>query len=433
MKCIPAAFAAFAALCTLRPSLAAQDTTRVEGVRIGLTYSAGTKPGVLILPVSGANADSVRAIIQRDLDFGDRVLMIPTDSGDAPTGALNYALYAKLGAIAVVQASVTPGGALHIVLHDIASARVANVRDFPLPAPALVPAWRLAVHSASDDVEQWVTASRGTAATRILYVRDSHIWTVDSDGANAQPLAGLGGALAQLSPSWHPTGRYIAYCDMQNDGTHIVIRDLVAGSSRRISTGRGSNITPRWSPDGTTLVFASGEDGTDLYAASPFSGDPLRRVTVGRGSANTSPSFSPDGRQIAFTSGRLGHPEVYITDADGSNADLLTTTGYGDKLYRSDPDWSPDGRRVAFSSQSNDQFQVMTVNVRDHSTQALTSEGRNENPSWAPDGRHIVFTSSRTGSKQLWVLDTETYRTRQLTHGGGARQAAWSPRLDSTH
>ena len=422
-----------AAFFLMPATVHAQDTARVEGVRIGLTYTAGTKPGVLILPVSGSNADSVRTILARDLDFSDRVTVIAMDSGGAPTGALNYALYAKLGAIAVVQASVTPGGALHIALHDIATARVANVRDFPLPAPALNAVWRLAVHSASDDVEQWVTARRGIAATRVLYVRDSRLWTVDTDGANAQPLSGIGGGFAQLSPSWHPSGRYIAYCDMQSDGTHIAVRDLVAGTSRRISTGRGSNITPRWSPDGATLVFASGEDGTDLYAASPFGSEPLRRVTVGRGSANSSPSYSPDGRQIAFTSGRLGHPEVYITDADGSNADLLTTTGYGDKLYRSDPDWSPDGRRVAFSSQSNNQFQVMTVNVRDHSTQALTSEGRNENPSWAPDGRHIVFTSSRSGSKQLWVLDTETYRTRQLTHGGGARQASWSPRLDSSH
>ncbi len=422
-----------AAFCLMPAAVFAQDTARVEGVRIGLTYTAGTKPSVLILPVSGSNADSVRAMMARDLDFSDRVTVIVMDSGSAPTGALNYALYAKLGAIAVVQASVTPGGALHIALHDIATARVANVRDFPLPALALNAAWRLAVHSASDDVEQWVTARRGISATRVLYVRDSRIWTVDTDGANAQPLPGIGGGFAQLSPAWHPGGRYIAYCDMQSDGTHIAVRDLVAGTSRRISTGRGSNITPRWSPDGTTLVFASGEDGTDLYAASPFGSEPLRRVTVGRGSANTSPSYSPDGRQIAFTSGRLGHPEVYITDADGSNADLLTTTGYGDKLYRSDPDWSPDGRRVAFSSQLKDQFQVMTVNVRDHSTQALTSEGRNENPSWAPDGRHIVFTSSRSGSKQLWVLDTETYRTRQLTHGGGARQASWSPRLDSSH
>jgi len=120
---------------------------------------------------------------------------------------------------------------------------------------------------------------------------------------------------------------------------------------------------------------------------------------------------------------------VYIIDADGTNPILLTSGGIGEQSHRSDPDWSPDGRRVAFQSLINGVFQVMTINVRDQSVQALTSEGANEQPSWAPDARHLVFTSSRSGTRQLWVLDTETFRTRQLTRGGRARLASWSPRL----
>lgn len=116
-------------------------------------------------------------------------------------------------------------------------------------------------------------------------------------------------------------------------------------------------------------------------------------------------------------------------DADGSSADLLTDSGFGDQLYRSNPSWSPDGRRVAFQSLINGAFQVMTISVRDRSTQQLTSEGANEDPSWAPDGRHMVFVSTRTGAPELWVLDTESSTTRQLTHGGRVQNPAWSPRL----
>jgi TolB protein len=422
------ALAALAALCLLPPALGAQDTTKAEGVRIGLTYAPGMRPGVFVTPIGGANADSVRAILSRDLDYGDRVTVIAPEGGEPPAGALNYPLYAKLGAAAVVQASVTPTGALHVTLHDVAAARVMNVADFPLPVATLGPDWRFVVHAASDEVERWITGQRGVAQTRIAFIRDSRLWTVDSDGANAQAVAGVGPA---LSPAWHPSGRYLAYCQLLNDGTHIFVRDLVAGGSRRVSDRGGSNITPAFSPDGSTLVFASGDDGTDLFAVSPFGGDGPRRVTIGRGSANASPSFSPDGRKIAFTSGRLGHPEVYITDADGTNADLLTTTGFGDQLYRSNPDWSPDGRKVAFQSQINGVFQVMTINLRDRSVNGLTSEGRNEDPSWAADGRHLVFTSTRSGAKQLWVVDTESGRLRQLTRGGTSRMAAWSPRLDA--
>ena len=180
------------------------------------------------------------------------------------------------------------------------------------------------------------------------------------------------------------------------------------------------------------MLFAHGEEsGVDLFAV-PFAGGSVRRVTVGRGSDNTSPSFSPDGRRIVFTSGRVGHPEVYTVDADGTNADLLTPYEYGEPTtYRSNPDWSPDGRLVAFQSMNRGgQFQVMTIGLRDRTMRQLTSEGRNEDPAWAPDSRHLVVASTRAGAPQLFVIDAESGRARQLTRGaGGARMGAWSPAL----
>ncbi|MFI5232277.1 MAG: hypothetical protein ACHQSE_07165 [Gemmatimonadales bacterium] len=407
----------------------AQDTTAARGVRIGLTYAPGTRPGVLILPISGANADSVKAILARDLDFGDRVSVILADSGDAPTGALNYAAFATAGAAAVVQASVTPSGSLHIAVHDVAGARVMNAWDFPLAAPALSADWRLAVHRGADEVERVITGVRGVAATRAAFVRDGSIWIIDSDGAGAHAVPGTAGG---LSPAWHPSGRYVAYDELANTGHQtIVVRELATGTTHRIATRFTLNLSPAFSPDGSTLVFAAGDDGSDLFSAAPFDNTAPVRLTPSRGFSNASPSFSPDGKHIAFTSNRLGHAEVYIMDADGTNPDLLTTTAFGDQMYRSDPDWSPDGRRVAFQSQVAGVFQIMAINLSDRSVQSLTSEGRNDEPSWAPDGRHLLFTSTRTGTKQLWVLDTESGRARQLTHNGAARMGAWSPHLDA--
>ena len=162
----------------------------------------------------------------------------------------------------------------------------------------------------------------------------------------------------------------------------------------------------------------------------PFGNEPARRITVGRGSDNTQPSFSPDGRRLAFTSGRSGHPEVYISDADGTNAELLTPYNFGDQSYRANPDWSPDGRLIAFEAQLSGRMQVMTIGLRDRVIKRHTSEGANEQPSWAPDARHLVFTSNRGGTRQLWVLDVESNTVRQLTHApAGARFGAWSPTL----
>lgn len=125
----------------------------------------------------------------------------------------------------------------------------------------------------------------------------------------------------------------------------------------------------------------------------------------------------------------MGTPQVYIADADGTNADVFTNFDFGDQNDRASPDWSPDGRQIAFHSRIDGRFQIFTMNLRDRQPRQLTSEGENEDPSWAPDGRHLVFASTRTGVKQLWVLDVESARLRQLTQAGGSRLPAWSPRL----
>ena len=130
-----------------------------------------------------------------------------------------------------------------------------------------------------------------------------------------------------------------------------------------------------------------------------------------------------------FVSGQLGHPELYITDADGSNVHVLTDFDFSDKNFRSDPDWSPDGRTIAYQERTNDRFQIRTILVSGSTPKYKTSEGENEQPSWAPDARHLVFTSTRTGVRQLWVLDTESGRLRQLTKSAGSKLASWSARL----
>lgn len=399
-----------------------------QGVRIGLTYAAGTRPGLYVLPMRGTHVDSIRAIITRDIDFGDRVSVIAPDSGTPPSGQLNYPLYARLGAAAILQLTSNAGGGLHVVLHEVGAGRVMNTRDFPLAAPALSSEWRAALHAVSDEVERWVTGVAGIASTRVLFVRGGTLWQVDSDGANAAQVAGVGSA---LGPVWHPSGTSVAYTEMLDDGTRVVVRDLVRGTARRFTVDPGSNSSPAFSPDGRTLVFSSGSDGTDLFSASLDGSSAPYRVTVGRGTTNSQPTFAPDGRRIAFTTSRLGRPEIYITDSDGANPELLTTSGFGDQLYRADPSWSPDGRYVAFSTQIEGRFQIATIGLRDRAVKQHTIDGVNEDPAWAPDARHLVFTSSRTGSKQLWVLDTESGRLRQLTRGPASRMAAWSPRFSN--
>lgn len=411
---------------------AAQDTTR--GVRLGLRYTPGTKPGVLVLPVNGEVGDSVRAILERDLDYGDRVNVIALDfaavdsASPESRGSYNYPLYARLGAVAVVQPTLTETG-LHLAVHNVSTQKVEQVKDFPIAETPLSSEWRMAVHAVADELEYWITGVRGIAATRIVFERAGRIWQVDSDGANAIPLTGAVGA---MSPTWHPHGTYVAFAARGERDLQILLRDTT-GNTRVVAGSPGAQyFSPAFSPDGSTLVYArAGEDGgTDLFAINPFGNGPPRKLTVGRGRASNSPTFSPDGSQIAYMSDRGGTQEIYVSDADGTNAQILTPFRFGDQKERSGPDWSPDGRLIAFQGKIDGLFQVFTVSPRERVPRQYTNQGNNEDPSWAPDSRHLVFTSTRTGVRQLFVLDIESGRVRQLTRGaGGARLAAWSPLL----
>ncbi len=413
----------------------AQDSSLT--VRIGLRYSPGARPGVLILPVNGPMGDSVRTILQRDLGFSDRVNVIDSDviasdtSGSVSRGEFNYPLYARLGAAALVQVTVTAAG-LHVAVHDVSTQRVERVKDFPVPATPLSLDWRQQVHGVSDAIEFWVTGVRGIAATRILYTSGGRVFQIDSDGANVTALTDADPPAAY--PAWHPRATHMAWTVMTDDGRRVVVKDLATGTTRTLPAAAGSvNTSPTFSmPDGSTLMFAYGKDiGTDLYAVPLASlGTAPRRVTVSRNMVSVSPSYSPDGRRIVYVSDRPGHPELYTADADGTNSELLTNFNFGDQSQRTDPSWSPDGRLIAFQAEKDGFAQIHTVNPRDHSIRQYTSEMRNEDPSWAPDSRHLVFTSNRSGSWQLWILDIESNRVRQLTHASaGARGGAWSPRL----
>jgi TolB protein len=413
----------------------AQDSTWREGVRITGIYDPGVKPGVLVLPVDGPGGDSLRAIIQRDFEYGHRMNVIALPAAQVPplgangTGP-NYPLYVKLGADALVQITQTTFG-IHLVIHNARRGQIGPSRTFPLPSPSGSPEWRLAVHTVADGVEEQLTSVRGIAATRILYASQGRIWQIDSDGANPTPVSPAmpRGDIA-MSPAWHPRGSHIAYSTVTSAGHQVVIREA-GGATRPLRLGNGLIMSPTFAPDGSTLVYAYGEErGIDLYAVNAFGSEPPRRITLGRGRENVSPSFNPrDGRQIAFTSDRTGLKNIYISDADGTNAEPLVP-GIGDQSYRSDPDWSPDGQLIAFQSQIDGNFQLMTIGARDRRVRQLTSAGANETPSWAPDSRHLLFTSNRGGTRQIWIVDTESSTFRQLTHApGGARLAAWSRAL----
>jgi TolB protein len=416
-----------------------QDTVPPrEGVRVGITYQPGVRPGMLVLSgAPGERVDSLRAIVARDLDYSDQyeIITLPAEDsaplgiGSGPSGAefVNYRLYAALGADFSVRIRELDQGVV-VTIYDVRGETVRRELALSLP-PLDDPGFRMAAHRISDNVVRACLGQPGIAATRFLFLQHGRIYRVDTDGGDLQPVSPAG--VRTFSPAWSPDGHLVAYSEFHDPGAQIVIQDIATGTRRTVATtDHGLNYTPMFSPDGKTLAFSrSDESGTDVFTYDLERNCCVQRLTAGRFADNLSPTFSPDGRRIAFVSTRAGLPQIYVMSADGTGQELFAPFDYGVTGSSNAPDWSPDGMRLAFHRDVGGTLQVFLMDVSSRTVRQLTSAGLNQDPTWAPDARHIAFISDRTGNRQIWVMDIETGRVRQVTRVGEARLPAWSGRL----
>jgi Tol biopolymer transport system component len=130
------------------------------------------------------------------------------------------------------------------------------------------------------------------------------IYLVQADGSGVRPI--VGPTYSNLAnPALSPDGTEIAYSSLETDQIHVV--NVETGVDRRVAfDGTGAEGRPRWSPDGTKLVFErSGADGFQLMIGSVDGGPvtsigPTRPVKTGGAEVR----FSADGTKIlAFYNG----------------------------------------------------------------------------------------------------------------------------------
>jgi Tol biopolymer transport system component len=102
-----------------------------------------------------------------------------------------------------------------------------------------------------------------------------------------------------------------------------------------------ADFSPRFSPDGSTIVFSSDRDGNNEIYVIGVDGTGLSRLTSSPGK-DLDPSFSPDGSNIVFDSDRDGPVAIFTMDVDGSDPVNLSKPIRPGDIF---PSWSPDGRR----------------------------------------------------------------------------------------
>ncbi len=420
---------------------AAQEDDRGD-VRLGITYSPGYQPGLVMTSVGfatasglGETARSVETILRTDLLYADRFEIIAIPDSVRTASGVNYELWNELGAVWLVNSELTGSASapvLRVSLHDVVFGELKEVESFPLPALSARD-FRMAVHRVSDQVVEWATGDPGIAATRIVFRRKtgdeaSDIFAIDYDGENLTRLTSENTIV--YSPALSPDGTHLLYVSYDQGWPVVYEKDLRSGDRRTISSVRGLNLTPVYSPDGSRILLArTAGDHTELFE---FRRNPLgapRRLTYTSSGETLNAGYSPDGSRIVVTSSPLGLPHIYVMSASGGSQQLISRYVYGERGYATSPDWAPENGRIAYQAWIEDSFQVVAVSPDGSDRRVLTSSGSNEDPSWAPDGRHLVFASAGTRGRALLILDTVSGRVRTLTTGQVDQLPDWSDPL----
>lgn len=146
------------------------------------------------------------------------------------------------------------------------------------------------------------------------------------------------------------------------------------------------NSSPRWSPDGSQIIFSSSLNNGGLVSISPEGGFPTRLPF--RFSGASDPRWSPDGKWVSYISSKSGAPEIWIWSV--SDGDHMQLTDLGGRI--NSLNWSPDSKWIAFADDLYGSYDIWKVAVPEGKVQRLTKDRLYEVfPSWAPDAKKILY------------------------------------------
>jgi len=209
---------------------------------------------------------------------------------------------------------------------------------------------------------------------------------------------------------------------------------------------------PRWSPDGSRIVFSSNQSGNYQIWSMNADGSDRKRLTDLKG-RSALPRWSPDGSKIVFTSEVRDAEgstslEIFVMNSDGGGVQQLTSpaqaavggAGHSESekmAWNSVPAWSPDGSRIIFASNREGDgvtptLYTMNPDGSDQKKFGLIVAVDGSEPDWSPVTNKIACVRGTAAKGDIWVMDASspfpTLTARKITENmDDNRSPVWSP------
>ncbi|MEO7043102.1 MAG: hypothetical protein ABI035_12635, partial [Gemmatimonadaceae bacterium] len=217
----------------------------------------------------------------------------------------------------------------------------------------------------------------------------------------------------EVQPSLSPDGRRVAYAVGRSQQMRIAVLSVAGGKPTWLTGDTTQNQwLPRWSPDGTRILFLS---NGGVFSAPARGGQTREEVQHRNGAIITSATWSPDGREIAYVRG-----DSLLARTVGSGHLRLITTGAD--LHSCS--WSPDGIRLACVSGNSYYVTAGTIfglgpmfgnrapsrivlipSVGGKPVSVTDSSSLHQSPVWSRDGRTLYYVSNQQGPRDIYALD----------------------------
>ncbi len=293
---------------------------------------------------------------------------------------------------------------------------------------------RRIAHKAADQVYARLTGEAPYFDSRVAFVsetgpknaRAKRLAVMDYDGAGVQYLTDSNAIV--LAPRFSPDGTRLLYTSYESGFPEIYVLDVANVIRQPLGDGSGTmSFAPRFAPGGRQVVYSLARGGnTDIFVQDLDTG--ARNQLTTAPSIETAPSYAPDGSQIVFESDRSGTPQIYVMPSGGGEPRRIS---FGPGRYGT-PVWSPRGDLIAFTKQNAGRFHIGVMRTDGSEERLLTASFLDEGPTWAPNGRVLMFTretQGEAGAPQVHSVDITGRNLKAVPTPSASSDPSWSPLL----